>query len=154
MIKIFLANKGGIPAHYEPYDVIGEEENIALVTTTVARSHSTFKSVTRTTAGTSTIIEPSLEGAITITDLLVTGEKKPSATITVRFTDDTNTIDLLIADAVNNSVNLGHAFSGLVQGWKNARVELVTVADVTATVTLVYYKVETGLNFLEWDAKR
>ncbi|MEE8382222.1 MAG: hypothetical protein V3R78_10170 [Thermodesulfobacteriota bacterium] len=154
MLKFFLADKEGFPAHYEPYNVIGEEDNIALVTTTIALAHSTFKSVTRTTAGTSIITIPSLEGAIVITDILITGEKRIGATITVRFTDDTNTINLLIGDAANNSINLGHAFNGLVQGWRNSRVELVTVADVTATVTLVYYKVEEGLSFLEWDSRR
>ena len=55
MIKAFIADIDGTPAHYESYRVVGEGGTpILLVTGTVANSHGSFKSVTRATAGTST----------------------------------------------------------------------------------------------------
>lgn len=158
MLKVNLANRDGKQAHFEPYEIINGDtssvESLALSVISVAQSHGTFKAITRTTAGTSIITTPTSKGSIVLTDLLVTSDKKPAATVTIRFTDDTNTVNLIIADATNNTVNLGHSFTGLVQGWQDARVEIVTTTDTTATITCVYYKTKEALDFIDWDARR
>lgn len=155
MLKILLSNEDGTPAHFEDYDVEGEgREAIALVVTTVPQTHGLFKSVTRATAGTSIITAPTLGGAIVLTDLIVSTDKRPLSNVTISLTDDTETIDIMTLDSTNAPVNTSIAFTGRIAGWKNARLEVVTVSDVTATVTCGYFKEQEGLSLLEWDALR
>ena len=155
MLKFILANIGGCPAHFEEYDVEGEgAEAIALVVTNVPQTHGLFKSVTRATAGTSIVTQPTIGGAIVLTDLIVSTDKRPLSTVTLRLTDDIETIVIMTIDSANAPVNASIPFTGRIAGWKDARLEVVTISDVTATVTCGYFKEQEGLGFSEWDAKR
>jgi hypothetical protein len=155
MLKVIPATPNGKPVHFEQYDVVGENGDLyAISIVTPALVHASFKSVTRTTAGTTIVTAPNLGGAIIISDIVVTSDKTNATNVTVRFTDGTNTINLLVGDSTNNSINLAIAFAGKVQGWKNARLEVVTTGNVTATVTCVYYKTKKSLDFQDWNARR
>jgi hypothetical protein len=155
MLKIVLADINGRPAHFEDYDVQGEgAEARALVITTVPQTHGLFKSVTRATAGTSIVTAPTIGGAIVLTDLIVSTDKKPNSSVTINLTDDAETITIMTLDTDTAPVNIAIPFTGRIAGWKNARLEVTTIDVVSATVTCGFVKEQTGLSFLEWDAKR
>ena len=115
-----------------------------------------FKSVTRSATGTTIITEPKENHAINLTDLIISTDKVQAATVTIQFTDDTNTIIIFSTDVSDAPANIAIPFAGKWRGWKNARLELVTVNAVTATAALGYYHVdpEFSLSFEEWDAIR
>lgn len=127
-----------------------------LLVETYNRLNGTFKAATRSSAGTTIIVEPDDEASIQLTDLILTTDKVALADVTVRFTDGTNTIDIITADVADAPVNLAIAFAGRWAGWKDARVEMVTVAAVTATVAIGYIKVPQSLTIAydTWDALR
>lgn len=116
----------------------------------------TFKSTTRNSAGTSIVTQPDTDGSIYLTDLLITADRVNGATVTIRFTDDIDIINIFVADTTDAPVNLAIPFKGNWQGWKNARLEVVTTGNVTATVAVGYYKIPSNftLNYEPWDAKR
>ena len=95
-------------------------------------------------------------GAITLTDLIVSTDKANASSVTVRFTDGSNTINVAVFDSVNAPVALAIPFVGHWQGWQGARLEVVTTGNVNATVALGYYKIpKSGAdNYSAWDAKR
>jgi hypothetical protein len=125
-----------------------------LTTVTPQDLHSTFKSATRTTAGTTTVVTPPSNGSIIVNDVLISGEKQAGSTIEVRFTDGANNVTLFLASQVDVPASFAHSFKGRVQGWKDARIEMVTVGTADATVTIVYSKVRDALPYAEWDALR
>lgn len=128
-------------------------EPVPIVTTEPAL-HGVFKSATRTTAGTTTITSPDPGGTVVLTDLIISTDKTNATSVVVRFTDDTETINVVVGDSVNAPVNLAIAFGGHWQGWKDARVEMVTTGTVSATVALGYMKIPSGIPFSEWDTLR
>ena len=113
-----------------------------------------FKAANRTTAGTTIVTEPLLGGSIGITDLIVSADKVNLATVTIRFTDGTNTIILYRGVTTDAPINISIPIGGRFRGWSNARVELVTTGAVDASVTLGYIKYSEGLAFEAWDKQR
>lgn len=113
-----------------------------------------FFSATRATAGTTILAAPAQGGVLSLTDLLISTDKTNATSVTVRLTDDINTIDLFVGDSTNAPLAIGHSFTGYVTGWQDARLEMVTVGAVTATVTVVYIKKTKGIPFADWDARR
>ena len=118
-----------------------------------------FKAVTRAaSAGTSIVVEPlSSDDSIQLTDLLFTTDKVNGTTATLRFTDGTDTINVIAADLTDAPCNIGTTFGGKWQGWAGARLELVTVGVVTATAACGYIRVDrdhTYQAFDTWDAAR
>lgn len=152
MIKT-KALAAGTNSEYHWADGLVSKEPLHVITTEGGR-HGVFKSTSRTTAGTSTISEPELNGSLILTDLIVSSDKTNASTITIRFTDDTNTVNVAVFDSGNAPVATAISFTGLWQGWKNARLEMVTVANVTATAALGYLKLDTGLQYADWDNLR
>ena len=126
-----------------------------LYTTSPEKQLSFFNAVTRTTAGTSVVVQPVSGNAVALTDLIVSGEKK-DALLTVRFTDGTNTITVILVPLTDSALVFGMPFAGRWMGWRNARLEFVTSLDFTATVAAGYFNVpaESTLSFAEWDAAR
>ena len=91
MLKVALASR---------YD--GQEycvgkfcEQPILITQPVITFEGVFKSTTRSSAGTSTIAEPLPKSSILLTDLILTSDRVALATVTVRFTDGTNNVDII-----------------------------------------------------------
>lgn len=126
----------------------------ALVTIPIASVYGTFKSVTRIAAGTTTITTPDANGSLLITDILISGEKQQNSTVEVRFTDDVQNVTLFLASQVDAPAQIAHGFIGRFQGWRGARIDMITAGAADATVTLGYTKIPTGLAFAEWDALR
>lgn len=152
MIKARLVARGTNEELHYATGVYSGEPN--LVTTDESKVHGVFKSATRTSAGTTIITTPRLGGSIILTDLILTTDKTTNSLTTVRFTDGSNTINVIVADSANAPINLALSFGGLWRGWQDARLELVTVQTVSATVALGYVKIDEGLKFADWDGLR
>ena len=152
MIKAYLVGPG-------TNDVVGSDRTAhgnSLFAQAPYYEHSVFKSATRAALGTSIVVQPTSGESIVLTDLIVTSEKVATATVTVRFTDGTNTINIFVASINDSPVNMGIPFAGKWQGWRDARIELVTSHNSDTTVSCGYYKVPSAytMDFADWDALR
>jgi hypothetical protein len=125
-----------------------------LVVTNPYSAHGAFKSATRTTAGTTTLVTPNANGSLLITDILISGEKQTSSSAEVRLTDGTNSATVFLASQVDAPPSFAHAFQGRLQGWRDARIDFITSGAGDATLLVCYTKVPEGLLFAEWDALR
>jgi len=116
----------------------------------------TFKSATHAAAGTTAIVTPNGGGSMLVTDILVTSEKKQAGTITIAFTDGTNTINILVFNTNDAPVQFAASVAGRFPGWKDARIDLVTVEDFDVTATVGYVKISAkdSLSYSDWDAIR
>ena len=125
-------------------------------TTNYGKVHGTFRAVARSTAGVSTVVPVDNKEAISLTDLIITTDKVQSATVTVRFSGDANTVILAAADVSDAPCHLAIGFSGKWTGWQNAKIDVVTVGAVKANISCGYYKVtsDRALPFAAWDALR
>jgi hypothetical protein len=121
---------------------------------TLAHAHGVFKAATRTDAGTTILTTPILNQSIILTDMIISGEKQAGSVVTVRFTDGTNTVNIFVASQVDAPPQIAIPFAGRWQGWRNARLEMVTSGAGDATVAVGYMNVPEGLTFEEWDALR
>jgi len=132
----------------------GEEE--VIIVEDYVTAFSTFKSVAPTAQSTTTIVTANAGGSIVITDILLAVKKKNSAVVTLQFTDGTNVEVLYAADVTNGELYLSHTVKGRMQGWKDARLDLVIAgADVDVNCTIVYMQVpNSDLLFADWDALR
>lgn len=153
MIKVRLIGPGGdsdlhtVPSKF----VLGVD---TLITVSPGFAHGVFKATTVAVAGTSIIAAPDPGGRIILTDLILTTDKTANSSVAVNFEDGTNTVTIVGADSANAPVNLAIPFAGNWEGWVDARVEMVVVADVAATLALGYTKLSSGLAFAEWDGLR
>ena len=121
---------------------------------TPAQAHAHFKTATRTTLGTTIIVQPKVGQAIWISDIIVSGEKQASSSITVQFTDGVNTEVIAIVDQVDAAPNLSMNLNSYFRGWIDARVEIVTAGAGDGTVTIGYVHAAEALEFDQWDAER
>ena len=152
------------PVFLETFDgVLLHTEEVGAHTHLVVEDHSRvasqFKHAASTDAGTTTIVSARPGAAIVVTDIILAQEKVAGGFITVQFDDDDdNTVILLRATTVDGDLPGFHIpFAGRVRGWKDARVEMVTVGtNVESDVTIVYYHLggENVLSFADWDAQR
>ncbi len=144
--------QGGI-LHTEPFGA-----HVHLITEDHSRVATKFKSVSHTTAATTTITKPPPGGAIVMTDMIVSGEKIASGTITIQFNDGSNQVPVTISHVNDDSVNLASSLQGLCLGWKDAFIEMITnTMNQDATVTIWYYFVRDlsrVLEFGDWDTER
>lgn len=113
-----------------------------------------FKSKTRTGAGTSTIAAPKTDGALMLTDMIVSTDRVALSQLTVFFDDGVRTIPIFDGYANDAPINFASNFRGGWTGWKDAAFKMATVAAITATVAVGYIKIPTGLEYEEWDALR
>ena len=129
----------------------------ALCVTNFETLNARFKSATHSTATTTIISQPSSGGSISLTDLIVTAERRAAGgSLTLRFTDGTNTINIAVASVTDAPVAFALGFSGKWQGWLNARLEMVTDQAFPVTVSVGYLKVapQHTLLYAAWDAQR
>jgi len=127
-----------------------------LVAQSFASMNGSFKSASLGGAGTAIISAPELGGSIVLTDLVVTSDKVNGATITLRFSDGTESVNIFVSDVTDAPCNLATSFAGQWKGWKDARLEMVTTGAVAATIAVGYFKLkeELSLDYGEWDAAR
>jgi len=127
-----------------------------LMSMTASQALGQFKSAYRSSAGTTIIAAPSTGGAIVLTDLIVSCDKVNAATITVQFSDGVNTTILFLGTATDAPINISTAFAGRWRGWRDARLEMVTVGNIKCNVAIGYFKIgsDLALSFTDWDAGR
>jgi len=113
-----------------------------------------FKSVTRVAAGTETIAEPVKDGAILLSDMIISTDRVANSQLTVFFDDGVRTIPIFDGYANDAPINVAANFHGGWTGWKDAALKMTTVQPITATVATGYIKVPEGLCYTEWDALR
>jgi hypothetical protein len=133
---------------------VGKSHGPILVVETAARAHASWNAVTVTSASTTVVAQPLTNGGIIITDIVLSAKKKTASTVKVQFTDGSNTEVLIAPDIVNSPANISWSPQGLIKGWKDARVELVTDATFDCTLTLGYIKTLGEPAFAVWDAER
>ena len=126
-----------------------------IITTNDSAQLGTFKSVTSTSIATTTITEPEGNGSIVLTDLIINAKKSNADTVTIRFSDGTNIINIVVVD-ITIATNITMPFAGNWKGWKDAKLEVVTSATAAVTVSVGYYKVPEPFTdtFAVWDTKR
>ena len=131
---------------------LGTEE--ILITEDYVTAFSTFRSVTRTTGGTTAVVTPAGGGSIAVTDVMLSATKVQSATVSLVYDDDTRSETLFTIALTNEPVTFSWGIKGRLQGWRDARLDLVTVNSTLAFVTVVYMQLPEGLVFGDWDALR
>ncbi len=146
-----LAAGGDEEFHHFPGPHTNEPVFIVM---TPSEAHGHFKTATRTTTGTTIIVQPKEGQAIWISDIIVSGEKQTGSNITVQFTDGTNTEIIAIVDQVDAAPNLSMNLSSYFRGWVDARIELITGGAGDGTVTIGYIHAHEALKFDVWDAER
>ncbi len=153
MLRTILTDiKTGISLHTNQ----GLTSEPILIVGTFGEQHGTYAAVTRTGAGTTTIIAAHGSDAIVLTDLILTSDKVQSATITINITDGVNTVVVIGAEVTDAPCNIAIPFAGRWMSWQGARVDMVTVNAVSATLALGYYRVpeDKALPFAAWNALR
>lgn len=138
---------------WEEYKAPSGDEEILIVEDYVT-AFSTFQSVTRSTGGTTTIVTPRGGGSVSVTDVVVAATKVNNATVSLVFDDDTNSETLFTLPTNNQPVTFAWSVKGRMQGWRDARLDLVTVNSTLAFVTVTYMLLPDSLVFAEWDALR
>ena len=126
-----------------------------LVAVSPDKLYSSFRSATRTLAGTTAIVTPRSGEAIALTDIVVSGEKK-AGTVTIQFADGVNTVVICAIPLVDAPANFSIPFMGRWAGWRGARIDMVTTADIAITITVGYTRIKSSnaLSYAEWDAER
>ena len=113
-----------------------------------------FKSETRTGAGTSTIAEPVTDGAIMLTDMIISTDRVANSQLTVYFDCGTHQVNIYDGYSNDAPINFAIGFHGGWTGWKDAALKMKTVSAIKATVAVGYIKVPGGCCYTEWDALR
>lgn len=138
-------------------EVVAFGKHHHLVTEDHARVATHWKSVTHTTAATSTVAKALKGGALVMTDILVSGERINGGTVTVRFSDGVNLENITVSHVTDAPVNIATSLQGRCLGWKDAFIEVITsVSNQDATVTVWFYHVkgEGVETFADWDSNR
>ena len=113
-----------------------------------------FKSVTRVAVGTETIASPITDGAILLTDIIISTDRVANSRLTIFFDDGVRNIPIFDGYANDAPINVAANFHGGWTGWKDAAAKMTTEQAIKATVAIGYIKVPEGLEYAEWDALR
>ena len=134
----------------------GYGDKPCVVTTTFRRVNGVFRAASRSTAGTTKIVEPNGNNAIVLTDIIISADRVNAATVTVQFNDGTRAVEIFSAVTTDAPVAIAIPFQGNWAGWQSADLELVTVNAVTANVSVGYFEIDEdrALSYSEWDARR
>ena len=125
-----------------------------LAVTNFHEAHGSFRATQSTTAQTVIVAEPGVGGAIAISSLLISAHKSNGNSITVQFTDGTNT-EIVFAQLLTNlDISVPIAITHGWRGWRDARLELITTGVDQVNITVGYSKLEKGMPFDAWDAIR
>ncbi len=154
MLPVYLIDLAtGRNIRTESVWVKGEETKL-LILASRAQYDGVFKSATVNNT-TTTIVTPLTDGAISLTDLIITSEKQVGGVVTVQFDDGTNTVLIASAEA-DSPIGFASNFAGRWDGWKDALIQVDVSAAFNATVSVGYVKInpKETLGFAEWDARR
>ena len=149
---VFLETIEGVLLHTEK---VGPHTH--LVVEDHSRVATQFRSVANTGAETQIAVTPPEGTAIVITDVILGAEKAASGSVTVQFTQGSDTVIVFKISTVQNPVSLHIPFAGRWRGWKDARIDVVTAGgNSDSDVSVGYYilRGEGVLSFTDWDAQR
>ena len=138
--------------HFEPNPF--SEEGPTLITMSPAQIHGHFKSSTLTSANTVIVVQPRSGLSLAVTDIIISGEKQAGSDVTIQFTDGVDTVVIFVASQVDAPPIGPGGLNAYFQGWKDARVEMITSGAGDATVTIGYLHSSNAPTFSEWDAER
>ena len=129
-----------------------------LVTEDHSRVATQFRTVANTGAETQIAVTPPKGTAIVITDVILGAEKAASGSVTVQFTDGSDTVIVFKISTVQNPVSLHIPFAGRWRGWRDARIDVVTTGGNSDSDVSIGYYILAGvagvLSFTDWDAQR
>lgn len=130
-------------------------EDTLLIQTNYFQAHGVFRTSDITTQATTVVVTPDVDGSVIVTDMVIGAKKVTNSTLDIQFSDGVDTVQIFSPDTNSQPANLAWSFGGRVQGWRDARVEVVTAgANPDASVMVGYVKIPNGLLFAEWDALR
>ncbi len=156
-VALIFGQDGGkldVAQPYKSFERLPADERM-LVTSDPYRVHGQFQTATVTTQTTTTLITPEGNGSILITDIVIGSKKAANSVLILQFDDGTNQAVLISPDTINQPVNFSWSPAGRIQGWRSARLDIVTSGgNPDATITVGYVKLTEGLIFAEWDALR
>ena len=119
---------------------------IVLGVSTYQKEHGLWQSVSWTaTVGETALVSPDGDGSIEISDILITAEKKPGGSITIRFADGVvgafvNTKDVVKSTVADGVLNVATNFTGRVQGWQSATLYYTVVGTFTGSILITFVK--------------
>jgi len=118
--------------------------------------HGVWRNVVSTTATITTIATPNQDGYMVVTYLEVSADKNNNGVVSIQLTDGANTEVLFARNLANEPLVAEIDFSNSrVAGWRNARIEMVTVgAAFEANAFVAYTKLPEGDEYSDWTAKR
>jgi len=151
MIKIVLLDTATGKALNTIEDVFGIS---TLAVTDNYLKNTCFKSSTRTSAGTTIISSPKTDGALLLTDIIISTDRVANSRLNIFFDDGTHTISIYDGYANDAPINIALSFHGGWTGWKNAVFKMTTIATIKATVAVGYIKIPKGREYEEWDKMR
>ena len=132
-------------------------QHVHLVIEQHSRVGTQYKSITHTTAATTTVATPKKGQVMVITDIVVSGEKINGGIITIQWNDGTRQDGIKKYHVTDGPVNLHIGYQGRNKGWKDAFLEFITsTANQDATVEVGYYFIRgAGVqSFDDWDVDR
>jgi len=138
----------------------GPEVGTFLSTISPPQMYGTFKCTKIASGdgtGSYTVVTPIGNGSITLTDLIVSFEKKTSAEVTLQFNDGTYTEIVWFGDMQDAPLNLAIGFVGKWQGWQSAYLEIVVAgAGLDGSIAVGYTKIshKQSLPYTEWNSLR
>lgn len=138
---------------WETYKAPNGNEELLIVEDYVT-AFSTFQSVSRSSGGTTTVVTPRGGGSISVTDVMLSATKVNAATASLIFDDGTNSETLFTIALTNDPVTFAWSVKGRLQGWRDARLDFVTVNATVAFITVTYMLLPDSLIFSEWDTLR
>jgi len=154
MLKYIIAHKDGTPVNVRT----GLDDNVVLVAESLKTLDAHWKSGINDAAETITVVEAKPNQSIMLTDIIITSSKKvASSTVTIQFSDGTNTEVLMVMEGASAPIEFPHAFQGGLKGWKEADFQVVTDQAAMYVVTLVgYVHLSTAATkgYGAWNAER
>jgi hypothetical protein len=116
----------------------------------------TFDSTLLALAGTSTIVEAFGNQGIVLTDLVISAEKKNTATVTVFFDDGTNTESIMLVTLTDAPVNMAVPFVGHWAAWQGASLKVTLSLDAVGCVAVGYFRTpeDETIPYDAWIAQR
>ena len=149
---VLVTNDGTLP----PTEEVGSHTHLSVEDHSRVATH--FKHVASTDAGTTTVVSSRPGNALVVTDIILSQKKVASGTLTIQFDDDDDNTEILaVLDTVTDGVTMHIPFAGRVRGWKDARIEMVSVGNsAVSNVTVMYYHLggTQVLSFTNWDGLR
>jgi hypothetical protein len=121
----------------------------ALVVTGAYDLQTRVSAVSRSSAGTTIVAQPILEGGMIIRDIVVTSKKLNATNVQINWTDGTNSITIVDIDNTSG-IQFHIPFTVPIPGWTNARLELVTDGNFNCNATCSYVKFPTTLSYADW----